>query len=119
MCLFSLFLVCGFVVFFFSLLSSLVFEDYSNVIISQRLIVAVSITGTLATFIAIILMIWAQKVLSATKTAIFLSLEPVFAALFSVFFAGEILGFYGWAGGLIIVLSVMSSSFVLPESNKN
>ena len=51
-------------------------------------------------------------------TAIFLSLEPVFAALFSVFFAGEILGFYGWIGGIIIVLSVMSSSFILPEFNE-
>ena len=113
------FTVQVFFVFFFSLLSSFIFEDYSNVIISQRLIIAVSVTGVLATFIAIILMIWAQTVLSATKTAIFLSLEPVFAALFSVFFAGEILGFYGWIGGIIIVLSVMSSSFILPEFNKN
>jgi len=113
------FTVQVFFVFLFSLLSSFIFEDYSSIIISQRLIVAISVTGALATFIAIILMIWAQTILSATKTAIFLSLEPVFAALFSVFFAGEILGIYGWIGGLIIVLSVMSSSFVLPESNKN
>ena len=113
------FTVQVFFVFLFSLLSSFIFEDYSSIIISQRLIVAVSVTGALATFIAIILMIWAQTILSATKTAIFLSLEPVFAALFSVFFAGEILGIYGWIGGLIIVLSVMSSSFVLPESGKN
>jgi len=112
------FTVQVFFVFLFSLLSSFIFEDYSSIVISQRLLVAVSVTGALATFVAIILMIWAQTVLSATKTAIFLSLEPVFAALFSVFFAGEILGFYGWVGGVIIVLSVMSSSFVLPKSNK-
>ena len=113
------FTVQVFFVFLFSLLSSFMFEDYSSVIISQRLIVAISVTGALATFIAILLMIWAQTILSATKTAIYLSLEPVFAALFSVFFAGEILGFYGWLGGLIIVLSVMSSGFILPESSKN
>ena len=113
------FTVQVFFVFLFSLLSSFMFEDYSSVIISQRLIVAISVTGALATFIAILLMIWAQTILNATKTAIYLSLEPVFAALFSVFFAGEILGLYGWIGGIIIVLSVMSSSFLLPESNKN
>ena len=112
------FTVQVFFVFLFSLLSSFIFEDYSSIVISQRLIVAVSVTGALATFVAIILMIWAQTVLSATKTAIFLSLEPVFAALFSVFFAGEILGIYGWVGGIIIVLSVMSSSFILPKSSK-
>ena len=108
-----------FFVFLFSFLSSFIFEDYGTVIISQRLLVAVSVTGILATFVAIILMIWAQTVLSATKTAIYLSLEPVFAALFSVFFAGEILGFYGWIGGTIIVLSVMSSSFVLPNHGEH
>jgi len=113
------FTVQVFFVFLFSLLSSFVFENYSTVLISQRLLVAVFVTGVLATFIAIILMIWAQRVLSATKTAIFLSLEPVFAALFSVSFAGEILGIYGWTGGMIIVLSVMSSAFVLPKFNKN
>ena len=112
------FTVQVFFVFLFSLLSSLIFEDYTTIVISQRLVVAISVTGILATFIAIILMIWAQTILSATETAIFLSLEPVFAALVSVFFAGEILGIYGWTGGILIVLSVMSSSFVLPKSNK-
>ena len=63
-------------------------------------------------------MIWSQTVLSANKTAILLSLEPVFAALFSVFFAGEILGVYGWIGGLIIVFSVMSSGFILSDSKE-
>ena len=33
----------------------------------------------------------------------------VFAALFSTFFAGEILGFYGWVGGSIVVLAVIGS----------
>ena len=113
------FTVQVFFVFLFSFLSSLIFEDYNIVIFSQRLLISVFFTGALATFIAIILMIWAQTILSATRTAILLSLEPVFAALFSVFFAGEILGFYGWIGGLIIVLSVMCSGFILPESNKN
>ena len=44
------FTVQVFFVFLFSLLSSFIFEDYSSIIISQRLIVAVSVTGALATF---------------------------------------------------------------------
>ena len=83
--------------------------------ISQRLCVAILVTGILATFVAFLLMIWAQTLLSANQTAIFLSLEPVFAALFSTFFAGEILGLYGWVGGSIVVLAVVSSSLKLPK----
>ena len=57
-------------------------------------------------------MLWAQKILSATETGILLSLEPLFAALFSVLFAGDIIGLWGWIGGTIIILSVMSSGFI-------
>ena len=55
-------------------------------------------------------MIWSQTVLNANQTAILLSLEPVFAALFSTFFAGEILGFYGWVGGSIVVFAIIGSN---------
>ena len=55
--------------------------------------------------------VWAQTILNANQTALLLSLEPVFAALFSVTFAGEILGIYGWIGGMIVVLGVISSEF--------
>ena len=84
----KLFLIQIMFVTLFSCISVFLFEDIS-IHISQRLIIALLVTGILATFVAIILMIWAQTVLSATKTAIFLSLEPVFAALFSVGFAYE------------------------------
>ena len=72
----------------------------------------------MGTFVAIIIMLWAQTILSATQTAILLSLEPVFAAFFSVFYAGEILGLPGWIGGFIIVLSVASSGFLSIDSSK-
>ena len=100
-------------VMFVSLLSSgrvFLFES-PEIIISQRLIVAILVTGFLATFVAIMLMVWSQTILNANQTAILLSLEPVFAALFSVTFAGEILGIYGWIGGMIVVLGVVSSEF--------
>ena len=43
------------------------------------------INGMIATTFAIFVMIWAQKILSAGETAVIFSLEPIFAALFSIF----------------------------------
>ena len=59
-------------------------------------------------------MIWSQTILSANQTAILLSLEPVFAALFSTFFAAEILGFHGWVGGSIVVFAIVASNIKIP-----
>ena len=92
----------------FSCLGVFVFESVT-ITISERLITAILVTGIFATFVAIMFMVWAQTILGPNQTAILLSLEPVFAALFSTFFAGEILGFYGWIGGMIVVLGVISS----------
>lgn len=100
-------------VMFVSLFSSIgvfIFES-PEIIISQRLVIAILVTGFLATFVAIMLMVWSQTILNANQIALLLSLEPVFAALFSTTFAGEILGLYGWVGGMIVVLGVISSEF--------
>ena len=93
----------------FSFVAAMLFEG-SAVYLTDRLLIAIIITGILATFVCFLLMIWAQTILGANQTAILLSLEPVFAALFSTFFAGEILGFYGWVGGSIVVIAVISSN---------
>tara|TARA_Y100000994_G_scaffold248575_1_gene256766 strand:- start:1500 stop:2411 length:912 start_codon:yes stop_codon:yes gene_type:complete len=114
------FMIQVFFVSLFSLICSLIFEGmtvFTINIFTQEVIIALFITGALATFIAFILMLWAQKILSATETGILLSLEPLFAALFSVLFAGDIIGLWGWIGGTIIILSVMSSGFI-GSSNK-
>ena len=113
------FMLQVFFVSIFSFILSLFFESdiYYFDIFTSEVVFALFITGVLATFIAFILMLWAQKILSATETGILLSLEPLFAALFSVFFAGDIIGLWGWIGGAIIILSVMSSGF-LESSNK-
>ena len=52
-------------------------------------------------------MIWAQKILSAGETAVIFSLEPIFAALFSVYMGVEIFGIWQWIGGIIVVLAVV------------
>ena len=44
---------------------------------------------------------------------------PILASLFSVFFVGDSLGWWGWTGGVIIILSVMSSGFFVSPHKKN
>ena len=90
-------------------MASLLIEDISKVVFSSEAIIAILITGILGTTFALLVMIWAQKILSASETAIIIAMEPVFAALFSTFFAGESLGLYGWIGGMIVVFGVISS----------
>ena len=103
----KLFLIQIMFVTLFSCISVFLFEDIS-IHISQRLIIALLVTGILATFVAIMFMVWAQTILGPNQTAILLSLEPVFAALFSTIFASEILGINGWIGGGIIVFAIIS-----------
>ena len=55
-------------------------------------------------------MLWAQKLLSPTKTAIIFALEPVFAALYAWYAANEILPFLSCIGGLLIIYGVISVS---------
>jgi len=99
------FLVQAWTVSGLSFLNSFIFEP-KFAIWSTRLISALLVTGIAATFISILIMIWAQKFLNPTQTAIIFALEPVFAAFFSVVFAGEVLGFMGYMGGGLIVLAV-------------
>ena len=61
----------------------------------------------IATTFAIFMMIWAQKILTAGETAVIFSLEPIFAALFSVYMGVEVFGGWQWFGGIIVVLSVI------------
>ena len=99
--------------FFITLFSGISVISYEGfeIVLSQRLMVAIIVTGILATFLALLIMVWAQTILGPNQTAILLSLEPVFAALFSTFFAGDILGWNGWIGGFIIVGAILSLEF--------
>ena len=99
------FLVQSWAVSGLSFFNSVIFEP-NFAIWSSRLISALLVTGIAATFISILIMIWAQQILNPSQTAIIFALEPVFAAFFAVVFAGEILGFFGYIGGGLIVLAV-------------
>ena len=89
-----------------SFIHAQVFEPEA-IIWSTRLTYAIIITGIFATLIAFFTMIWAQKILNPSETALIFAMEPVAAALFAMVFAGEILGLLGWIGGGLVCLAVV------------
>jgi drug/metabolite transporter (DMT)-like permease len=71
--------------------------------VSLRLVVALLVTGVLATAVAFTVQSWAQQHLSATHTALILALEPVFAFLTSFLFYGERLSGRASLGAFLIL----------------
>jgi drug/metabolite transporter (DMT)-like permease len=63
----------------------------------------IAITAVLASALAFTIQTWAQTRLSATHTAVILTTEPVFAAIFAVALGGETLGLPAIAGGVLVV----------------
>ncbi len=68
---------------------------------------AIAYLALVATALVAVLQVAAQRVVPAAVAAIVFVLEPVFAALFAWWLAGETLGPAGWAGGLLVVLAMM------------
>jgi drug/metabolite transporter (DMT)-like permease len=81
--------------------------DTQPIVWSDKLISALLITGILATFVAIGIMVWAQKLLTPTQTAVIFALEPVFAAFYAWYAGGEILSSTSWIGGILIIFGVI------------
>jgi len=63
-------------------------------------------TSVFATAIAFIVQTWSQAHMSATKVAVILTMEVVFAALFAIIFGGESLTIQSSIGGLIVVTAM-------------
>ena len=74
--------------------------------LSGPTLLAALYTGVVVSAIAFGLQVWGQRRVSATRTALVLLLEPVFAAVFAVV-AGERLGLLGAAGAVVILLAVL------------
>jgi len=55
---------------------------------------------------AYLLQVWAQTRLSPSRTAVILSLEPVFGLMFGAILLGERLDVKGWVGAAIIVAAI-------------
>jgi drug/metabolite transporter (DMT)-like permease len=68
---------------------------------------AIAYLALVATALVAVLQVAAQRVVPASVAAIVFVLEPVFAATFAWWLAGETLGPAGWAGGLLVVLAML------------
>jgi drug/metabolite transporter (DMT)-like permease len=75
--------------------------------ITPRLMIALAITGLLATAAAFTIQSWAQRHLPPTHTALLLTLEPVFAWLTGFLFLGERLGSRAVTGALLILVGIL------------
>ena len=63
-------------------------------------------TAVFATAIAFIVQTWSQAHMSATKVAVILTMEVVFAALFAILFGGERLTLQSAVGGVLVVVAM-------------
>jgi drug/metabolite transporter (DMT)-like permease len=68
---------------------------------------ALLVTGLLASAFGFLVQSWAQRRVSAVRTAVVFALEPVFAALFGVLLAGDRLGWLGWSGCAVIMAGIV------------
>ena len=69
--------------------------------------VAIGYVGLVATAPTFLVQNWAQRHTTATHTALIFALEPVFAALFSAQFYGEILAPRIFVGGALILIGII------------
>lgn len=76
--------------------------------LSGRTLVAALYTGVVVSAIAFGLQVWGQQQVSATRTALVLLLEPVFAAVLG-YLAGERLGWLGALGAGVILTAILVS----------
>jgi len=68
---------------------------------------ALLVTGIFASALAFLIQSWAQRHTSATQTAVVFTLEPVWAAIFGYWLAGDRLGAAGWAGCAAIMAGIL------------
>lgn len=74
---------------------------------------AAAFTGVFATAVAFLAMVWAQRIVSPSRAALILLLEPVFAALLSAV-TGESITATSALGGALILLAVAVAEVVAP-----
>ncbi len=92
-----------------SLLYTISFEDVC-IRPDASLIVCVFILAAMIAFNQIVIN-WAQKTISPTKAVLIYTLEPVFAGIIG-WLAGEKIGLMAASGGVLVVLSVIISSWL-------
>jgi drug/metabolite transporter (DMT)-like permease len=81
---------------------------------SAEVLVALLVTGLLASAAAFWIQTAAQKVVSPTRTAIIFTMEPVFAGLFGYLLLGEVLTGAGWLGSGLILAGMLVAELLAP-----
>ncbi len=104
-------------------IGSLIFEPVSlPQVWSNSLIFAFVITSFFATAYAFWAMTTFQNRTTPTRAALIYTLEPVFAAIFSIWLAGDRLTIIGWSGGALIVAGMLFAElwpiFISKKSTK-
>ncbi len=74
---------------------------------SPGLLIAIALTGLIATTLGIGLQTWAQARTTAVRAALIYALEPVIAVAYSTLTTGEGLGRREWLGGGLIIAGVV------------
>lgn len=102
-------LVCAvfFTIAALSFICALVFESGVLPVLDRAFFIALVISVLFGTIFAYLVQTSMQRYTSATKTALFFSLEPVSAGLVGYFFGGEILGVAQILGAALIVIGVL------------
>jgi drug/metabolite transporter (DMT)-like permease len=76
---------------------------------------ALTVTAVLASAAGFLVQTRAQREVSPTKTAVILTMEPVFAGLFGFLLAGERLQARGWAGACCILAGMLVAELGRPR----
>lgn len=90
-------------------LVSWIVEPAPRVVWSHSFVIVIVITGIGVSFLATLLQMRLQPLLSPGRTAVIFAMEPVFAAVASMLFLQERLSASDWLGGGLIVLGVLLS----------
>jgi drug/metabolite transporter (DMT)-like permease len=68
---------------------------------------ALLVTGVFASALGFLVQTWAQRRLSAARTALLFAMEPVWTGIFGYWLAGDRLGALGWAGAALIMAGIV------------
>jgi drug/metabolite transporter (DMT)-like permease len=68
---------------------------------------ALIVTGVFASALGFLVQTWAQRQLSAARTALAFAMEPVWTAIFGFWIAGDRLGAVGWTGAALIMAGIV------------
>ena len=68
---------------------------------------ALLVTGIFASALGFLVQTWAQQRTSATRTALAFAMEPVWAAIFGFWLAGDRLGAVAWVGAVLIMAGIV------------